>query len=111
MSSDDKVMQLWLNPDFRNVIVFFGLHSVSFQTKDKEKKKKFFETLKRDLKEEATKISAWPYVQAIMVAIFICGPSKNYSRQDVDNMTKLILDACSGIVLLRGNVSCLGLVV
>lgn len=33
-----------------------------------------------------------------MIAIEIDGPTKMYSRRDVDNMSKVILDACNKII-------------
>jgi hypothetical protein len=87
-------IHIWNNPDFNEVLIFYGLEAISFR--DRKKAKELFDTLKYQLGR--IQCDNWPYVQPIMVVIGIAGPTKLYTRRDVDNLSKVILDAGNKIV-------------
>jgi Holliday junction resolvase RusA-like endonuclease len=85
---------IWTNPDFNEAFVFYGLEAISFRDRDRAKQ------LSQTLKTQLTRIQCdnWPYRNPVMIVIEINGPTKMYSRRDVDNMSKVILDSCNKIV-------------
>ena len=82
------------NPDFNEVLIFYGLEAISFRNHHEAKK------LKEQLQFLLQKINCdnWPYKNSLMLAIDILGPTKMYSKRDVDNMSKAILDAGNKII-------------
>jgi len=93
---DDKVEKLyiWTNPDFNEVLIFYGLQAISFR--DRKKAKHLYNTIRPQL--QRIHRECWPYNKPIMVTIGISGPTKMYSRRDVDNMCKVILDAGNKVI-------------
>jgi Holliday junction resolvase RusA-like endonuclease len=82
------------NPDFNEVLIFYGLDAISFR--DRQKVKGFLNRMRCQL--QRIPCDNWPYSKPIMIAIDINGPTKMYSRRDVDNMSKVILDAGNKII-------------
>ena len=85
--ADIDQLFIWNNPDFNEVLIFYGLEAISFRNRSGAKE------LSDKLKAQLTRIKCdnWPYKRPIMIVIEIDGPSKKYSRRDVDNMSKVIL--------------------
>lgn len=91
---DNEVKHIYANPDFKDVIVFYGIEAISFQ--NKAKAKSFTNIIKGELAK--VRHDRWPYKNRLMIAIGIAGPTTMYSRKDVDNMSKSLLDAFKGII-------------
>ncbi len=91
---NNQDLYIWNNPDFNEVIIFYGLEAISFRNTKKaiELRKKMQAVL------QEIDCQNWPYKTSIMVTIGISGPTKMYSRRDVDNMCKVILDAGNKII-------------
>ena len=87
-------LHIWTNPDFNEVIIFYGLQAISFR--NRKKAKLLYDSVRPQL--QRIDRNSWPYKQPIMFTIGITGPTKMYSRTDVDNMCKVILDAGNKII-------------
>ena len=87
-------IHIWNNPDFNEVLIFYGLEAISFR--DRKSAKDLLINLKHQL--QRIHCNNWPYMKPIMMTIGIAGPTKMYSRRDVDNMSKVILDAGNKII-------------
>jgi Holliday junction resolvase RusA-like endonuclease len=87
-------LHIWTNPDFNEVVIFYGLHAISFR--DRRKAKELFNLIKPQL--QRIECGNWPYSKPIMITIGIAGPNKIYARRDVDNMCKVILDAGNKVI-------------
>ena len=85
---------MWTNPDFNEVLIFYGLQAISFR--DRNKAKHLYDTIRPQL--QRVQRDSWPYIKPIMFTIGIAGPTKMYSRRDVDNMCKVILDAGNKVI-------------
>lgn len=86
------------NPDFNEVLFFFGLHADSFQMKHKRRKQQ--EKMKKVLLKLAPHFPNFPYTEPLMVSIGISGHIKDYRKRDIDNMVKTILDAMKKIAFV-----------
>lgn len=87
-------LYIWSNPDFKEVIIFYGLEAISFR--DRRKSKILFDTVRTRLLE--IDCTNWPYNDEVVFVLRISGPTKMYSRRDVDNMAKVVLDAGNKII-------------
>lgn len=87
-------LYLWANPDFNEVLIFYGLQAISFR--DRKRAKRLYDLIRVQL--QRIECENWPYQRSILFAIGISGPTKFYSRRDVDNMCKVILDAGNKII-------------
>lgn len=96
IQTNDSIQKLhiWTNPDFNEVLIFYGLQAISFR--DRKKAKHLYDSVRSQL--QRIQHDTWPYKKPIMVTIGIAGPAKIYSRRDVDNMCKVILDAGNNII-------------
>lgn len=84
------------NSDFNEVIIFYGLHADSFQMPEKKAKQQA--QMREVLSTIAHTCPNFPYDEPLMIVIGVAGNVKDYSRRDVDNMTKTIFDAMENIV-------------
>ena len=87
-------IHIWNNSDFNEVLIFYGLEAISFR--DRKNAKDLLINLKYQL--QRIRCKNWPYVKPIMMTIGISGPTKMYSRRDVDNVSKVVLDAGNKII-------------
>ena len=91
---NNQELHIWNNPDFNEVIIFYGLEAISFR--NRKKARDFCGKMQAVL--EKVDCKNWPYKTPIMITIGISGPTKMFSRRDIDNMCKVILDVGNKII-------------
>jgi Holliday junction resolvase RusA-like endonuclease len=92
--SEPPTLHFWNNPEFNEVLIFYHLEAISFR--DRKRIREFRDKLKSKFCQ--IKCENWPYTKRVMIVVEINGLTKMYSRKDVDNMSKAILDAGNKII-------------
>jgi Holliday junction resolvase RusA-like endonuclease len=96
---EHQAVPFYQNPFYDDIMLFMLDQPVPpKQRKGKAQRRDFEKWFRGQFEQMKSKKVGWPYTDRLMIVFSVTGPITYLENVDIDNVAKMVLDGCKGIV-------------
>jgi Holliday junction resolvase RusA-like endonuclease len=101
MKTQEGFVTFYQNPYYDDLMLFMLDKPIPpKQRKGKAQRRESEVWLRKEFEEMKPKKLGWPYMDKIMLVFSVTGPADYLENVDIDNIAKMVLDCCKGLVYI-----------